>query len=65
MMDYKRIVTVRQFDDICAQEECAVARLASNLKYEGFFMLVKFGAMVTSKQAIYGKKAITVVNIMK
>ena len=32
MLDYKLIITVRQLDDFYAQEECAVARLAINLK---------------------------------
>ena len=32
MLDYKLTVTVRQLGDFSAQEECAVARLAINLK---------------------------------
>ena len=32
MLDYKLIVTVRESYDFDAQEECAIARLAINLK---------------------------------
>ena len=40
MLDYKLIVTVRQFRWFYAQEECAVARLAINLNHRKFLISI-------------------------
>ena len=57
---------VQSFFIFCVNLNLAcVTQVCSKLKHEDLFMHVKSGAMVASKQTIYGRKDITVVNIMK
>ena len=62
MLEYILLLwsTSEPFYFLCRFEHC---KYAQNLSMKVLFMLVKSGAMVASKQTIYGKKANIIIGI--